>query len=120
VQPFEQSKNGHGTNPSVYFLRVPSVRALTTIRLPFTIKKDGRLFVSCCPLLDVYSQGRTRHKAIENLGDALQLFLMSCHERGTLRSVLKRRTRKLGPKPLGTLSVPLPFLVESERKECPA
>ena len=103
------------------------------VQLPFTVKKDGAAFVSCCPALDVYSQGPSQKKAVENLADALRLFLVSCYERGTLDRVLKasgfrpataaRRvsTKKAASKSLNVLSVPLPFLVDTERKElCPA
>jgi hypothetical protein len=40
-------------------------------------------------VLDVFSQGMTKEEAKRNLEDALKLFLISCHERGTLDSVLK-------------------------------
>ena len=46
-------------------------------------------FVSFCPALDVYSQGPSEEAAIENLAEALQLFVESCLARGTLDRVLK-------------------------------
>ncbi len=58
-------------------------------RLPYAITKDGKWFVSSCPILDVHSQGRTEKKAKENLAEALFLFLVSCLERNTLEEVLK-------------------------------
>lgn len=48
------------------------------------------MFISRCPLLDVYSQGRTKKKAIDNLKEALKLFIESCYERGTLGKVLRQ------------------------------
>src|SRR3990172_6816690 len=60
------------------------------MNLPFAVKRDGRWFVSCCPPLDVCTQGPTAKKAVANLVDALQLFLLSCYERGTLDQVLKK------------------------------
>ena len=45
--------------------------------------------VSCCPALDVYSQGDTKEEALSNLREAVQLFISSCYERGTLADVLK-------------------------------
>jgi predicted RNase H-like HicB family nuclease len=60
-----------------------------TLSLPFTIKKREKWYLSCCPVLDVFSQGETREKAIENLIEALELFILSCFERGTLDAVLK-------------------------------
>ena len=53
------------------------------------IRKKGARFISSCPLLDVFSQGRTRHEAGRNLVDALASFLTSCYERGTLDAVLR-------------------------------
>lgn len=58
-------------------------------RLPAAVKKKGRIFVSQCPLLDVCSQGGTRAQALENLREAIRLFLQSCLERGTLERVLR-------------------------------
>lgn len=99
-------------------MKIPASKSL---RLPFRVKKDGGVFISCCPTLDVYSQGPTRRKAIDNLADALRLFLLSCYERKTLDQVLKSRPRTAARKSLSMLTVPLPFLVETERKEsCPA
>lgn len=57
--------------------------------LPATIRKKGTWFISSCPLLDVFSQGRTRSEAERNLVDALASFLTSCYERGTLDAVLR-------------------------------
>ena len=45
--------------------------------------------MASCPVLDVFSQGTTREDARKNLEEALQLFLTSCIERGTLDEVLK-------------------------------
>lgn len=58
--------------------------------VPAEVREEGAYFVSGCPALDVYSQGETREEALDNLGEALQLFLESCYERGTLEQVLKR------------------------------
>jgi len=57
--------------------------------LPAKIRKKGAWFISSCPLLDVFSQGRTRSEAENNLVDALASFLTSCYERGTLDAVLR-------------------------------
>lgn len=51
--------------------------------LPFKIKKKAKYYVSYCPILDVWTQGEPSKKALENLAEALRLFLMSCYERGT-------------------------------------
>ena len=51
--------------------------------------KNGDLFVSCCPRLDVYSQGDTIEKAEKNIVEALNAFVDSCQRRGTLERVLE-------------------------------
>lgn len=58
-------------------------------KLPADIKKKGRVFVSQCPLLDVYSQGNSRSEALDNLREAVKLFIESCFQRGTLEQVLR-------------------------------
>ena len=60
-----------------------------TLKVPFKVKKDDRWYISSCSMLDIHSQGQTERKAIENLNEALALFLFSCYERGTLVEVLK-------------------------------
>ena len=98
------------------------------VSLPFAVKRDGKWFVSCCPPLDVYSQGPTAKKAVENLVDAVQLFLMSCYERGTLDQVLKKSGfrprisrrpggRKATARAEDRIKVPLSFVIEKTREE---
>lgn len=50
-------------------------------------EKPG-MYVSYCPALDLYSQGATVKEARANIAEAVQLFIESCFERGTLRDVL--------------------------------
>ena len=50
---------------------------------------EGAYYISVCPPLDVFSQGETEEAALANLAEALQLFVESCYERGTLEGVLK-------------------------------
>lgn len=59
------------------------------VRVPVAVKKDGKWFIASCALLDVHSQGQSKEDAIHNLVEALQLFIESCLERGTLDQVLK-------------------------------
>jgi predicted RNase H-like HicB family nuclease len=99
------------------------------VQLPYAVKRDGASHVAWCPALDVYSQGPSHKKAVANLADALRLFLMSCYDRGTLDKVLResgfrpaipiRRTstKQAVSKGFDTLMVPLPFLVDTRRKE---
>jgi predicted RNase H-like HicB family nuclease len=59
-------------------------------RLPAVVSKKNGWFISSCPLLDVFSQGKTKKQALDNLQDALKLFIESCFERGTLGKILKQ------------------------------
>jgi len=60
-----------------------------SLHLPAKVTKKKKWFVASCPILDVYSQGDTEDQAKKNLAEALSLFFVSCHERGTLDAVLK-------------------------------
>jgi len=95
--------------------------------LPIKITKKKKFYVSCCPVLDVWSQGETREKATENLREALQLFLINCFERGTLDKVLKdcgfTATRKPPTKKQLSnfrhrIDVPLPFIIDDRLARC--
>jgi len=59
------------------------------LAVPAQVREDGDHFVSFCPALDVYSQGPSEEAALDNLAEALQLFVESCLARGTLDRVLK-------------------------------
>ena len=62
--------------------------AKVTFKLPFVVEKDAGLFISHCPLLDVYSQGSNGEEAVENLVEAIQLFIETCVETGSIESVM--------------------------------
>ena len=59
--------------------------------MPFEIEQDGDAYVSSCPPLDVFSQGDTEEEAMQNLMEAIDLFLESCIRRQTLEKVLSDR-----------------------------
>jgi predicted RNase H-like HicB family nuclease len=59
------------------------------MELPIKVTKKEEWFVAACPALDVVSQGDTAVEAKAHLAEALQLFLHSCLERGSLDAVLK-------------------------------
>lgn len=90
------------------------------MKVPATVKKKGGYYISCCPILDVCSQGETKEKALHNLVDAISLFLMSCFERSTLDEVLKKCgfvlakkvvKKKPFPERFESIDIPIPFLV---------
>ena len=94
--------------------------------LPVRITKKKKYYVSCCPVLDVWSQGETKTEAAENLRDALQLFLIDCFDRGTLDKVLKEsgftaaRTppKKRMSKLRQSIDVTLPFIIDNSQAKC--
>lgn len=59
------------------------------LKVTFDVKQDEVGFVSHCPEFDVFSQGETEESAIENLHEALELFIETCFEYGTLLDVLR-------------------------------
>lgn len=68
-----------------------------TVRFPtsFVEEEAGRVVALCAPL-DVMSQGATRQEAKRNLVAAVQLFVKTCFELGTLNQVLKECGGKIG------------------------
>jgi len=108
--------------------RIRSMKTSVTFHasLPIKITKKNKYYVSCCQVLDVWSQGETKTKATENLREALQLFLIDCFERGTLDKVLKESgfiaARTLPKKTISRLSqkidVPLPFIIDDRQTKC--
>lgn len=89
-----------------------------TVKMPIKIAKKEGIYISCCPALDLYSQGDTITAAKGNLIEAVQLFITSCYERGTLGAVMRDcgfkpsiRTRKVMPTDHRFITVPIPFSV---------
>lgn len=86
-------------------------------KLPFTIKKKKDWYLIGCPILDVYTQGKTKKEAKNNLKDALSLFFVTCFEQGTLDQVMKecgfvggkieQKIPKIQPKNLINIPIPL-------------
>lgn len=62
-----------------------------SINVPISLKWDDEVgeYISYCQPLDVWSQGKTKKGAEQNIKEAVSLFLISCLERGTLGEVLK-------------------------------
>lgn len=48
---------------------------IETYRFSAVIQKEGKWYVSWCPELDIASQGETIEEAIENLKEAIELYL---------------------------------------------
>lgn len=61
-----------------------------SIHLLCTVKKEAEgLWVTGCPLLDLYSQGTSEDDAKRSLEEAILLWVESCVERGTLEQALR-------------------------------
>jgi predicted RNase H-like HicB family nuclease len=76
------------------------------VKIEFTsrIFKEGRMFVAHTPELDISSCATTKTKALENLREAVRLFLEEAERRGSLQQILKeagfsqRNRTMVGPK----------------------
>jgi len=88
------------------------------IQFTTQIFKEGRAFVAYTRELDVSSCGGTQQKALQNLKEAVRLFLEEAEKMGTLKQVLEEagyleRKRKLqGPKFVATQRVSMPLPME--------
>ena len=97
------------------------------MELPYSIEKEDDIFVSCCPILDVVSQGYTEKEAMDNLTEAVFLFITTCFEMGTLDEGLKqcgfsaaKKATKQPAKTFPTFNVDIPYSVANNKIECPA
>jgi len=49
--------------------------AMHKLKLPISIEREGNWFIAICEPFNVVSQGESEESAIENLKEALELFL---------------------------------------------
>ena len=47
----------------------------TNLQVTAVIEREGNLYVSLCPELDIASQGNSVEEAVKNLREALELFV---------------------------------------------
>jgi predicted RNase H-like HicB family nuclease len=96
-------------------------------RLPIQYEKRQKWYVASCPILDVVSQGDTKHKAKANLREALIAFLETCIEIGSIGDVLaecgfkpvskrssgrpKQKTKRTDANPEEFVNVPIELLI---------
>lgn len=68
------------------------MRMKIEFQLECRVRHDDKtnLFVSSCPSLGLFSQGRTEHEAREAIEDGLGMYLRACLKRGILEEVLQR------------------------------
>lgn len=69
------------------------MRMKIEFRLQCRVRRDDKtnLFVSSCPSLDLFSQGRTEAEARLAIEDGLSMYLKACWRRGILEEVLRKR-----------------------------
>ena len=85
---------------------------MAKITLRASFHQERNQWIGWCPDLDVTSQGATRDEAEGNLREAVELFLETCQEMGTVEEVL--REAGLLPIPeVTTFQVPWPRLKDS-------
>jgi len=48
---------------------------MDVISFPVLISKEGRWFVTCCPILDIATQGRTEEEVKENMVDLIAEYM---------------------------------------------
>ncbi len=60
-----------------------------SVRLRCFVRPEGDFWVSGCPSLDVFSQADTADEAKSALREAVELWVESCLERGTLEQALR-------------------------------
>jgi predicted RNase H-like HicB family nuclease len=60
----------------------------TTVSIPILSKKEPKYFLFYCPVLDLWSVGKTREEAERNLKEDLRLLLTRCSKYTTLDKVL--------------------------------
>ncbi len=60
-----------------------------SVRLNCFVREEGDRWISACPSLDVYSQGRSEEEAKASLEEAISLWIESCIERNTLGRALQ-------------------------------
>ncbi len=53
------------------------------------IWKEGRMYTSYCPELDVASCGKTVNEARKNLREAIEIFIDETYKMGTLKDLLE-------------------------------
>ena len=88
------------------------------IQFTTQIFKEGRTFVAHTRELDVSSCGGTQQRALQNLKEAVRLFLDEAEKMGTLEQILaeagylKRKSKLQGPRFITTQRVSLPLPLE--------
>jgi len=79
------------------------------LELTCVIRKEGNVYSSICPELNVVSQGKTPAEAKKRLIEAVEGYLIVAKQEGMLDEIFERVGMKKGSKLLiRPISVPLP------------
>ena len=95
-----------------------------SFRLPYVLIPREKWIVASCPVLDVHSQGETEALATSNLREAVQVFLETCIEMGTLDQVLRNSglhvsdDREIEPG-MRTMEIPLHLMGGKDAQNIP-
>ncbi|MCP3891663.1 MAG: hypothetical protein GY702_22760 [Desulfobulbaceae bacterium] len=94
------------------------------MKLPFVIEKEGEVYVGHCPVFDVYSQGCTAKEAELNTIEAVQVFVQTCIEMGTINQVMQESgfipacQIKEDPSEENLVDVVLPYIASQNLSGC--
>jgi len=86
------------------------------IVIDVVVTKEGNQYSSWCPKLDIASCGDDPEEAVENLGDAVELYLNTLEEEGERERIFETRGIQIlrGDKPV----IPTSFVTQY-RQEIP-
>ncbi|GHT14235.1 hypothetical protein FACS1894170_11050 [Planctomycetales bacterium] len=62
---------------------------MNTIQIPLSLWKEGNVYVSFTPALDLSSCGDTKDDALKNISEAAALFFQTAEERDCLQELLE-------------------------------
>ncbi len=94
------------------------------LTLPMAIQREGDVFVSVCPIFDVASQGCNVDEAKNNLIEAIQLFIQTCIEMGTISQVMQESgfvpacSIKGDERNTDQIDIVLPYIAAQKLPEC--
>ena len=66
-------------------------RGVGEIAVEVVITKEGKQYSSWCPELDIASCGDTLEEALENVCDAIELYLNTLEEEGERKQIFEER-----------------------------
>ena len=80
------------------------------------VAKEGNLYSSWCPELDIASCGDDPNEAAENLRDAIELYLNTLGEEGECARILKARGIQILRLPDDNPVIPTSFVTQYRQK----